>query len=47
VAGGRREHGAQRAAAASTTAGGDMAWNERGNNVNVKERGEHEHQWLT
>ena len=47
VAGWRRERGAQRAAAASTAAGGGMAWNERENNANAKERGEHEHQWLT
>ena len=31
----------------STPAGGGKAWNERGNQVNVRECGGPEHQWLT
>jgi hypothetical protein len=31
----------------NTVADGGMARNERGNLANAKERGEHEHQWLT
>ena len=30
-----------------SSAGGGVIENERGNLANVKERGEHEHQWLT
>ena len=44
---GRRECFPRRTAAASTSAGGGMVWNEQGNLVNMREHGEHEHQCLT
>ena len=47
VGGGRREHGPRRTAAAHSSAGSGTVENARGNLANAKERGEHEHQWLT
>jgi len=44
---GGRWRGSRRTAATAQGNGGGTVWNERGNNANAKERGEHEHQWLT